>query len=402
MKYKQKKFDRRDLLKAAVGSFVAWHSPGILSASEFQVNTDSMKSRPKLVWVVLRGAMDSLHAILPLSDPDLMAHRKSLVAPIKGRAFDLDKGFALHPALKEFSNLYKQKQLIPVVAASCGAKTRSHFQAQDMLESGLADVNTESGWLNRAVEVYQGQSVAIAHTLPIGLRGRELAKTWYPDLLEPASDDLFQRLQLLYQDHDLLSGRLGEGLKNRQLLSKMEKIENKYKYNFTSLAASCGIMLADKEGPDCAMLEMNGWDTHQNQAGRLNRQFSQLDEGIAKLRENLADQWDQTVVIMTTEFGRTVAINGTKGTDHGTASAMFIAGGAVAGGSVQGQWPGLAESNLFEGRDLMPTSDTRQWIRAILSQHWKLNPLQLDYVFPTVKTMGTQLIRPLSKTGTAV
>jgi uncharacterized protein (DUF1501 family) len=150
------------------------------------------------------------------------------------------------------------------------------------------------------------------------------------------------------------------------------------------------------------MLEMSGWDTHQNQIGRLDRQFQQLDEGIAALRKNLAEQWDQTVVVVTTEFGRTVAENGTRGTDHGTASAMFIAGGAVAGGRVRGRWPGLAVSKLYEGRDLMPTSDTRQWIRAILSQHWKLNSAQLEYVFPTVKTMGAQLIRPLSSSDTLV
>ena len=144
------------------------------------------------------------------------------------------------------------------------------------------------------------------------------------------------------------------------------------------------------------MLEMSGWDTHQNQVAHLDRQFNELDQGIARLRENLADQWRQTVVIMTTEFGRTVAENGTEGTDHGTASAMFIAGGAVAGGRVLGQWPGLDRPNLFENRDLMPTSDNRQWIRAILSQHWKLNPTQLEYVFPTVSTMNSQLIRPLS------
>jgi uncharacterized protein (DUF1501 family) len=393
----RKNIDRRELLKAAVGSFVAWHSPSILSADDLQVDIKSVKPRPKLVWVLLRGAMDSLHAILPLSDPDLMTYRKRLVSPIKDSAFALGRGFALHPALKEFECLYKQGQLIPVVATESGANTRSHFQAQDILESGLSEVDTESGWLNRAVETYKGESVAVAHTLPVGLRGRQLAKTWYPDSLKPASDDLFDRLRLLYKDDKLLSQQLDEGLKNRQLLADMGRVKNKF--SFPSLAGSCGTILAESDGPDCAMLEMTGWDTHQNQFGRLDRQFTKLDQGIAMLRKNLAEQWDQTVVIMTTEFGRTVAENGTRGTDHGTAGAMFIAGGAVSGGMVQGRWPGLAKPNLFEGRDLMPTSDTRQWIRAILSQHWNLNSAQLDYVFPTIKTMNTQLIRPFSKSG---
>jgi uncharacterized protein (DUF1501 family) len=401
MSYKNTgKLDRRDLLKAAVGSFIAWHTPTVLSATDLQDNIKSVKNKPKLVWIILRGAMDSLHAILPLSDPDLMLHRKQFVSPLKSNAFDLGGGFALHPAFKELSYLYKQKQMIPVIAVESGANTRSHFYAQDILESGLPEVDAESGWLNRAAEVYQGESLAVAHTLPLGLRGTQMAKTWFPDSIQPARNNLYEQLQALYKDDHVLSERLAEGLRNRQLLVKMKKMKNKY--SFPSLAASCATILADRDGPDCAMLEMSGWDTHQNQLSRLDRQFKELDEGIAALRENLADQWDKTVVLVTTEFGRTVAENGTKGTDHGTASAMFIAGGAVAGGRVQGRWPGLAKANLYEGRDLMPTSDTRQWIRAVLSQHWNLNAAQLDYVFPTIKTMDTQLIRPISKSDSAV
>jgi len=395
-----KKYDRRDLLKAAAGSFIAWHSPAALSLTDLQGSNNSLKPQPKLVWIILRGAMDSLHAVLPLSDPDLMVHRKNLVSPVKNSAFDLGGGFALHPAFKELSYLYKQQQLIPVVATESGAKSRSHFRAQDMLESGLPEADSDSGWLNRAVEVYKGDSLAVAHTLPIGLRGKQLAKTWYPDVLLPAQDDLYERLQALYENDALLSRQLDEGLKNRRLLTVTQKVKNKF--SFSSLAGSCATMLAEDDGPDCAMLEIAGWDTHQHQLGRLHSKFKELDEGIAALRENLADQWDKTVVVVSTEFGRTVAENGTKGTDHGTASAMFIAGGAVAGGRVQGRWPGLAASKLYEGRDLMPTSDTRQWIRAILSQHWNLNPAQLDYVFPAIKTMDAQLIRPLSRFGARV
>ena len=395
MTYKNtKKLDRRNLLKAAAGSFVAWHTPKVLSATDMTVNTAKTPG-PKLVWIMLRGAMDSLHAILPLSDPDLMLHRKRLASSAKDSAFDLGGGFALHPAFKELNYLYQHEQLIPVVAAGSGAQTRSHFYAQDMHESGLPEIDTESGWLNRAVEVYKGNAVAVSHSVPIGLRGKQLARTWYPDNLLPARDDLLERLEVLYKDDNLLSERLAEGLRNREILKDLDKVKDKY--HFSSLASSCAKILVDRNGPDCAMLEMSGWDTHQNQIGRLNHKFRELDKGIAMLRENLAEQWDQTVVVVTTEFGRTVAENGTGGTDHGTASAMFLAGGAVAGGMVQGRWPGLAKSNLFEGRDLMPTSDTRQWIRAILSQHWKLNSDQLDYVFPTIKSIDTQLIRPLSK-----
>lgn len=396
----RKNLHRRDLLKAVAGSFVAWHSPAVLSATDLKVNPKNLESKPKLVWIILRGAMDSLHAVLPLSDPNLMAHRKNLVSPVKDRAFDLGNGFALHPAFSELQYLYNKKQFTPLIATGSGAQTRSHFYAQDMLESGLPEVDTDSGWLNRAVEMYRGDSIAVAHTLPIGLRGKQLAKTWYPDVLRSARDDLYERLEILYKDDVLLSERLAEGLKNRELVGDMEGTKNKY--SFASLASSCATMLADPEGPDCAMLEMSGWDTHQNQVKRLDRRFTELDQGISKLRENLAEQWSQTVVVVSTEFGRTVAENGTRGTDHGTASAMFIAGGAVEGGMVRGRWPGLAKADLYEGRDLMPTSDTRQWIRAILGQHWNLNANQLDYVFPGIESMDVQLIKQRSKSSAAV
>ena len=401
----RKNLGRRALLKAAAGSFVAWHSPAVLSAALSGPQSKSLPTRPKLIWIMLRGAMDSLHAVLPLSDPDLMSQRKQLVAPIKDKAHKLGRGFALHPELRELSDLYRKKQLIPIVATQSAAGTRSHFYAQDILESGMPGLESQgdwlkndglqSGWLNRAVEAYQGQALAVAHTIPLGLRGKWLAKSWYPDALQQADDDLYYRLQRLYQGDDELSQRLAEGLENRQLLSDMQRIKNRY--SFPSLAASCATMMASRDGPDCAMLEMSGWDTHQNQVGRLDRQFSKLDQGIAMLRQNLADQWQNTVVVVTTEFGRTVAENGTGGTDHGTASAMFIAGGAVAGGRVRGRWPGLADSDLFEGRDLMPTSDTRQWVRAVLRQHWKLDSDQLDYVFPGVKTRNTRLIRATAR-----
>lgn len=386
-----KMFNRRDLLKAAAGGFVTWHSPAALSVANSIVNKEPGYG-PKLVWIILRGAMDSLHAILPLSDPHLMSHRDVLVNRVKESAFDLENGFALHPAFEELFGLYRQKQLLAVLATESGAKSRSHFLAQDFLESGLAVVDAESGWLNRAVEAYRGDSVAVAHTLPIGLRGRQPAKTWYPDLLRPASDDLYARLQKLYSNDEWLSKRLDEGLKSRRLLAKTNPGSNRF--SFPALAGSCATILSGPNGPDCAMLEMSGWDTHHNQASRLNRQFAELDQGIAELRKNLGKQWDRTLVLVTTEFGRTVAVNGTGGTDHGTASAMFIAGGAVDGGRVLGRWPGLAESELFEGRDLMPTSDTRQWIRALLGQHWNLSPAQLDHVFPGISTMDTRLIRP--------
>jgi uncharacterized protein (DUF1501 family) len=141
------------------------------------------------------------------------------------------------------------------------------------------------------------------------------------------------------------------------------------------------------------MLELDGWDTHQRQVGRLSRKFTELDQGLASLRKGLGEQWQNTAVIIATEFGRTVAENGTGGTDHGTASAMFLAGGAVRGGHVYGQWPGLDKNKLYQGRDLAPTSDSRQWISAVLKQHWQLSSRQLNTVFPSLPPMNLELIK---------
>jgi len=130
------------------------------------------------------------------------------------------------------------------------------------------------------------------------------------------------------------------------------------------------------------MLEMGGWDTHNSQVNRLNNQFKELDKGLAALKAELGPQWQYTVVVIATEFGRTVSVNGTQGTDHGTASAVFVAGGAVNGGRVAGEWPGLAPQQLYQNRDLKPTSDIRHYLSMILTQHWGLAPPQLDAVFP--------------------
>ncbi|MAV75859.1 MAG: hypothetical protein CBD32_02220 [Actinobacteria bacterium TMED172] len=373
---------RRQFLAAVGGSMVCWHSPNLLA---MQIK------RPKLVWVMLRGAMDSLHAVLPVADSSLMDHRRGLLKTVKGQATPLERGFALHPSLKTFAELYRQKQLLAVVATSSGANTRSHFRAQDIVESGYNQADAESGWLNRAVEAYQGESLAIAHSLPISLRGKHASQTWYPDHFMESSEDLYNRLKYLYDGDEQLLNSLINGLETQAQLGDMAT--DKQQQKFSNLALSCGKLMQANNGPDCSMLELDGWDTHQRQVYRLDKQFTELDKGLAALRQGLGKQWNNTAVIIATEFGRTVTENGTGGTDHGTASALFLAGGAVRGGRVYGQWPGLKKAQLFEGRDLMPTSDNRQWIAALLKQHWQLNDVQLNTIFPQISPMQINLIR---------
>lgn len=373
---------RRQFLAAVGGSMVCWHSSNLLAMPI---------KRPKLVWVMLRGAMDSLHAVLPIADPSLIEHRRGLLKTVKDQATPLERGFALHPSLKTFAELYRQKQLLAVVATGSGANTRSHFRAQDILESGYNQADADSGWLNRAVEAYQGESLAVAHSLPISLRGKHASQTWYPDHFMESSEDLYNRLKYLYDGDEQLLNSLINGLETQAQLGDMATDRRQQK--FANLALSCGKLMQANNGPDCSMLELDGWDTHQRQVYRLDKQFTELDKGLAALRQGLGEQWDNTAVIIATEFGRTVAENGTGGTDHGTASALFLAGGAVRGGRVYGQWPGLKKAQLFEGRDLMPTSDNRQWISALLKQHWQLNDVQLNTVFPQISPMQINLIR---------
>lgn len=375
---------RRQFIGALGGGFLCWYSPYV---SAEPVN------RPKVVWLLLRGAMDSLHALLPMDDSALMQQRGNFVKPIKNQAYPLARGFALHPALKEFYQLYQRKELLAVVATSSGADTRSHFRAQDILESGRVPADNDSGWLNRAVEAYRGQSLAVAHSVPISLRGRHASQTWYPDNFKQPSDDLYDRLKYLYADDEQLLQSLSMGLATQEKLAEMAPFKGQQQ--FASLALACGKLMHANDGPDCSMLELDGWDTHQRQEARLNKKFAELDNGLASLREGLGDQWRHTVVIIATEFGRTVAENGTGGTDHGTASALFLAGGAIRGGQVCGDWPGLANNRLYEGRDLAPTSDNRQWISAVLKQHWHLNDSQLARVFPQIEPVDHKLVNRL-------
>ena len=334
----------------------------------------------KFVWIILRGALDPLHTVVPAFDRGLGAARGVLFGAIDERLLPLDDGYGLHPQLKTLHSWYRERSFAPVVAVATQYRSRSHFDAQDVLECGLMPVEHDNGWLARALGAYHGESIAIARSLPITLRGTGHAQTWYPSTLPSADEDLYQRLLQLYQHDDALRTRLQEGLATREGL-EIEGAQSR-RPRFANLTRACGQLLADNADASCAVLEMSGWDTHTAQINRLDRQFRQFDEGLQALREALGAQWSNTLIAIGTEFGRTVAINGTGGTDHGTASVLLLAGGALGGGRVLGEWPGLASADLFEGRDLRPTSDIRSWIGAALAEHWSLDGQQQWAIFP--------------------
>jgi uncharacterized protein (DUF1501 family) len=371
---------RRDFIKGGVAGWVLTQAP----MANAWAKASSVKSK-KIVWVMLRGAMDSLHSVLPLADPNYMAIRKDFVEPIQNKLLPLQQGYALHPSFKNCHQWYQSGQFLPVVAVASGYRERSHFDAQDQMESGLNATDYENGWLARAVNELGGHGLAISQTVPIALRGKMDSQTWFPSHFTASEDDLLGRLRKLYANNQEFSELLESAITSRDMLEMNE--QKRKRPDFSYLAAQCGELLNLDESASCAMLELGGWDTHNNQVGRLNRQFKILDEGLAQLKESLGEAWKDTVVLVTTEFGRTVKINGTKGTDHGTGAAMFILGGAVKGKQVLGEWPGLSDSQLFENRDLMPTTDVRSWKASVLHQHWGLSAEQLLRVFPDVKPM---------------
>jgi len=388
---------RRKFIKMASAGLAVLSFPMSSTFAFDSVNKakNSLKHKPKIVWVVLRGALDSLHTIVPTFDAQYSKLRPKLSKSFKKPLLPLENGFALHPSLTNLHHWYQEKSLLPIVAVSSGYPKRSHFDGQDFLESGKGEIDHDSGWLARAIEIKNKNALALARSTPISLRSPsvnvEQVNTWYPSSFKSADEDLYIALKKLYHDDAVLKEKLTSALEVKGLVN--DNGQHKRKGKFNDLAKSCAKLMTAEQGVDCAMLELGGWDTHNNQSSRLARKLTELDSGLAELKAGLGEQWQNTVVIIGTEFGRTAKENGTGGTDHGTASALFIAGGAVNGGKVKGQWPGLKRDKLFEQRDLMPTSNSFGWFANVLSQHWQLSEQEIQQVFPQIKPYNEVLIR---------
>jgi len=389
---------RRKFMKMAGASLAVLSFP---MASAFAVqakgkSTFNSKTKPKIIWVVLRGALDSLHTIVPTFDTQYAKLRPKLSTSFNSPLLPLEKGFALHPSLRNLHHWYQDKSLLPIVAVSSGYAKRSHFDGQDFLESGKGEIDHDSGWLARAIEVKSKSALAIARSTPISLRSSlvrsEQVNTWYPSKFKSADEDIYAALNELYKNDAALKENLTSALKVKGLVAENAEGNKIQKGKFVDLAKSCAKLITAEQGVDCAMLELGGWDTHNNQSNRLSRKLTELDTGLAELKAGLGDEWQNTVVIIGTEFGRTAKENGTGGTDHGTASALFLAGGAVNGGKVKGRWPGLKPDELFQQRDLMPTSNSFGWMASVLSQHWQFSEQELQQVFPQVKSYSDSLI----------
>jgi uncharacterized protein (DUF1501 family) len=395
---------RRELLLSS-GVLFAWSAVPRIARAEGR--------DPRLLAIVLRGGLDGLAVVAPVGDPDWAKLRndKSLTSDGPTPALPLDGFFALNPAMPNLHRLYQAGQATIVHAVATPYRERSHFDGQDVLESGLPKPGTaDTGWLNRAlaaiepsgrVDVRGRQAFAVGPITPLVVRGPAPVLSWVPPRLPPVSDDTTMRLLDLYRHTDptfarVLEERIGlaaiakAGGMNSEPGEERPAIQGggiaQVRTYFAEAAGAAAKFLAGAEGPRVGALAFDGWDTHVDEGavkGRLANLLGALDGAIAAIETNMGDAWHETVVVLITEFGRTARLNGNDGTDHGTATVALIVGGALKGGRVIADWPGLKDADLYEKRDLKPTTDLRAVLKGLLADHLCTDERRLEAaVFP--------------------
>ena len=395
---------RRALIGAAGATFAAASIPRWASAAATR--------DPRLIVVVLRGALDGLSAVAPIGDPDYADLHGALALRWDGAhpALRLDNFFGLNPSMTNFARLYDAKQALIVHASATNYRERSHFDGQDVLESGMSGPGqVESGWLNRAVAALPAgeraagpRALAVGAVAPLIMRGPAPILGWAPSGLAAPTDDLVARLMDLYAESDpalakaLQSGLDADKLADRQGMDALKPGGDVVGLMRKAAEGAARLMAAD-DGPRIGALAFDGWDTHANEggaSGRLAQLLGGLDGAFAAFESELGPRWSDTVVVAITEFGRTAHINGTVGTDHGTATVAFLVGGALAGGRVIADWPGLKTADLYERRDLKATTDVRAVLKGVLADHLGLSGAILARsVFPD--TLGVAPMKGL-------
>jgi uncharacterized protein (DUF1501 family) len=342
----------------------------------------------RLVVVVLRGALDGLAAVPPHGDRDYADLRRELAIAAPGGvdgALALDHTFGLHPSLAFLHERYVGGELLVIHATASPYRDRSHFDGQNVLENGLTQpIGTADGWLNRALASLPRpeRAVAVSQNVPLILRGVVPVLSKSPLVTPEVDEDLLQRLADLYSTDDWFSARLAEAAQSDRMstdagetmISKTAAKPGSDRVG--SVAQMAAALMRSENGPEVAVIEATGWDTHANQGaakGALAQRLAGLDGALRALADGLGPLWAQTAVLVVTEFGRTAAVNGTRGTDHGTGGCAFLLGGAVNGGRVVADWPGLARNALLDNRDLRPTTDLRSVFKAVLGDHLRID-----------------------------
>jgi uncharacterized protein (DUF1501 family) len=413
-RYQPAPINRRALLKLGLAAGGA----ALATRYSFAAPTASPS---RFVFIIMRGALDGLSAVPPYADPDYARLRGELAIAAPGGsdgALALDGYFGLNPGLTFMHEAYGAHELLVLPAVATGYRERSHFDGQDVLESGFTQPHaTQSGWLNRALVNLPAASrrgresgVALAQNVPLVLRGSAEVASWSPSVLPDLDDDTMRRIADRYASDPLLARRLAEALATggevdqapAQAMSgdaagaasaagaagnpAMTAVVRSTAGRYIETVRTAAGFLRREDGPAVAVFDTTGWDTHFNEGGaqgQLRTRLAVLDQSLRTLKETLGDVWPRTVVLLATEFGRTAAANGTRGTDHGTGSAAFLLGGAIAGGRVLADWPGLSTRNLYQQRDLKPTLDLRSVMKSVLHEHLQIASGALDRdVFP--------------------
>ena len=395
---------RRELLLGS-GVLFAWASVPRIARAEGR--------DPRFLTIVLRGALDGLAVAAPVGDPDWNKLRGDKALTLDGSipALPLDGFFALNPAMPNFHRLYKAGQATVVHAVATPYRERSHFDGQDVLESGLSKPGAaDTGWLNRTLaslepggqaDPHGREAFAVGPITPLVVRGPAPVLSWAPPKLPPVSDETTMRLLDLYRHIDPTFARVLEEHIGLAAIARAGGMSSEpsderpapqgggvaqVRDYFANAAGAAGKFLAEAEGPRVGALAFDGWDTHVDEGiakGRLANLLAALDGAITAIESNMGEAWRETVVVLVTEFGRTARINGSDGTDHGTATVTLLAGGALKGGRVIADWPGLAEANLHDNRDLKPTADLRAVLKGLLEEHLRADPQRLETaVFP--------------------
>ena len=399
---------RREMLLAS-GTLFAWaHLPKLAHAEGRD---------PRFLAIILRGALDGLAAVAPVGDPDWAALRGDNALTLAGKtpALKLDDFFALNPAMPNLHRMFMANEAIIVHACATPYRERSHFDGQDVLESGLTKPTvSESGWLNRAlaglapagrVNPTGSKAFAVGPVTPLVVRGPAPVLPWSPQRILPASEDTVTRLLDLYRHSDPKFAAVLEGHARLAALEHAGDMEPKpggagpgpaqVRAYFAEVAGTAAKFLARSDGPRVGALALDGWDTHYNEGianGRLSQLLGALDGALAAVEANMGPAWHETVVALVTEFGRTARINGTEGTDHGTATVALLAGGTLKGGRVIADWPGLKSADLLENRDLKATTDLRAVLKGLLRDHLRADERALvQDVFP-----GSDAVKPLA------
>jgi uncharacterized protein (DUF1501 family) len=329
----------------------------------------------RFIFIIQRGAADGLNTVIPYADPAYASLRGALAIDAAA-ALKLDGTFALHPALPKLYALYDAGEATFLHAVASPYRDRSHFDGQNVLETGgRGPFQLKDGWMNRLLGLLPRtgkDAIAFSSAVPVALQGGAEVVTYAPSTLPPANEDLLARVAQLYARDAQLEPLWRSALEARGMAG--DGMGGRGRQDGAALGRMAATFLARTDGPRIAMIETTGWDTHTVQVARLASQLRNLDGLIGALREGMGAAWAQTVVVVATEFGRTAAVNGTGGTDHGTAAAAMLVGGAVQGGRIVADWPGLAPAQLFEGRDLKPTLGLHTLIASACAETFRLDP----------------------------